>query len=300
MSPVPTVLGRPVWYEPLRSPSWLLPAASAGAPRVTFSPAAAVEGESVSERRIREGLPMFLAEAIRFSTEARTAAVFDPEARGEASVHATVALEGEGPERRLVVRVGDPGSEAFTQQVPDDEALEDALGALPVATASALREAGVRSLWSTVYQPPGHGHAADYVRAHALCRRLMDHDAYRDIGGDAEATAERRAGLDAAYRSLAELAGRVPSPLAAMLFFAGLAAGHDAGSGAYQGFRLSANGRCTTATDPRDPVFRMSILVFRLLGDPVIAAQRVRQLGVVDDPDLAAWLTRIEDVGAVS
>jgi hypothetical protein len=109
MSPVPTVLGRPVWYEPLRSPSWLLPSVAASAPRVTFAPAAAAEGESVSERRLREGLPMFLAEAIRFSTEARAAAVFDPAARGDASVHATVALEGAGPERRLVVRVGADG-----------------------------------------------------------------------------------------------------------------------------------------------------------------------------------------------
>ena len=302
----PSILEHPVWYEPLRSPSWLLPKADADAPRIVFTPAPAPTpapgGELQHDRELREGLPMFLAEAVRYSTVARTAVAFDGSV-DEGSIHAELAPIGTDGGRTLAVRLRGAAGEdlgTVTQLVSGDDDLGRAIGALPGAIGAALRPAGVRSVWSTVFQMPAEAHAADLVRGYAICRFLRDPASHRDVSEDSEETARRRAAVDAALRRLADLSGRVTTPFASMLFFAGLAACHEHGNPAYRGYRLSANGRCTTATDPRDAVFRISVLVFRLLGDPVIAGQRTRALAAADDPDLRRWLTRIEGVGSLA
>ncbi len=298
----PTVFEQPVWYEPLRSPSWLVPPTDPSAPRVAFVGASQPPGEEADARELREGLPLALAEALRFTTAARTVASVDPDADlGDVTVRATVVLEGDDGDRALTVRLEAPDVELEPVRRPAGDAtqLEEALGAVPGAVTAALRPAGIRSVWSTVYQPPGVGHAADAVRALSISRSLRDSASHRDVAGDSEATSVRRAKLDSAFRRLADLAGRATSPLASMPFFAALASSHDAQNHAYLGFRLSANGRCTTATDPRDPVFRMSVLVFLLLGDPVIAGQRAKALASSEDPELRQWLARIEGVEAL-
>ena len=294
---VPPVIENPVWYEPLRSPSWLLPKAEADAPFVVFTAEPAAEREAPDEAELRDGLPMFLAEAVRYSTAARTAVSFGGSAEPRA-ILAQVAI-GEA----LEVRLRGPDGEdlgTVSQPAADEASLGRAIGALPGAVVAALRPAGVRSVWSTVFQIPIESHAADDVRGYAVCLSLRDPEIHRDVADDSEATARRRAAVDTALRRLADLSGRVTTPFASMLFFAGLAATHQHGNRAYLGYRLSANGRCTTATDPRDPVFRISVLVFRLLGDPVIAGQRARILASTDDEDLKRWLTRIEGVGPLA
>jgi hypothetical protein len=289
----------PVWYEPLRSPSWLLPKVDADAPRIVFTSTPPPEREATPDRELREGLAMYLAEAVRYSTVARTAVSLDASEHPGAIV-ADVRTVGEPGEPSLVVQLRGAGGEdlgTLTEPFGDDAGLGRAIGTLPNAVGAALRPAGVRSVWSTVFQVPPEAHAADHVRGYSVCRSLRDPALHRDVAEDSEETARRRAAVDVALRRLADLSGRVTTPFAAMLFFAGLAATHDHGNRAYLGYRLSANGRCTTATDPRDPVFRMSVLVFRLLGDPVIAGQRQRALAGSDDEDLRRWLTRVESVG---
>jgi hypothetical protein len=298
----PSILEQPVWYESLRSPSWLLPKAEADAPRVVFTPAPDPERESQADRELREGLPMFLAEAVRYSSVARTAVEFDGSV-DDGSIRADVAPIGESAERMLTVRLrGTDGDDigTVTQAFAGDADLGRAIASLPAAVGAALRPAGVRSVWSTVFQMPVETHAADLVRGYAICRWLQDPRSHRDVSTDSEETARRRAAVDGALRRLADLSGRVTTPFASMLFFAGLAACHDHGNPAYLGYRLSANGRCTTATDPRDPVFRISVLVFRLLGDPVIAGQRTRALAAADDQDLRRWLARTEGLGSLA
>jgi hypothetical protein len=297
----PTELDHPVWYEPLRSPAWLVPKVDADAPLVAFTVAEPTADETPDGRELREGLPMFLGEAVRYSTAARTTVRFVGDVPPGA-IHADVTTAGSSGERALTVhlRNADGGDLATVMQpAADDAALGRAIGALPGAVVAALRPAGVPSVWSTVFQPPIESHAADLVRGYAVCRSLRDPTLHRDVPDDSDETARRRAAVDAALRRLADLSGRVTTPFASMLFFAGLAATHHHGDPSYLGYRLSANGRCTTAIDPRDPVFRMSVLVFRLLGDPVIAQQRARALASAGDEDLARWLARIDGVTAL-
>ena len=294
-------MDHPVWYEPLRSPSWLLPKAEPDAPLVAFVPALGEQHETDADRELREGLPMYLAEAVRYSTAARTGVAWSTLPDGAIAVEVAVRDTGDGPAIVAQVR-GVEGEElaAVTQTYAGEDDIGRAIAGLPGAVVAALRPAGVRSVWSTVFQPPPEEHAADVVRGYAVCRFLLDPVAHRDVADDSEETARRRAAVDAALRRLAELSGRVTSPFASMLFFAGLAGCHGHGNHAYLGYRLSANGRCTTATDPRDPIFRISVLVFRLLGDPVIAGQRTRVLASTDDEDLRRWLARIDGVGSLA
>lgn len=293
----PTVLGQPVWYEPLRSPTWLLPKLDDGAPRVVLTPGEGDPAEPPEERELREGLPMFLADAVRYSTDARTVVEFAEPDREEAIRGVVDGAAGPGPVVHLHAPDGSDLGTVADAGVSTSRA--GTIAALPGALVSALRPAGVRSVWSTVFQVPDEAHVEEQVRGYAVCRWLLDDDRHAEEEGDREATAARRAVVDAALRRLAELAGRTPNPFAAMLFFAGLAATHRAGNPVYLDHRLAANGICTTATDPLDPVFRMSVLVFRLLGDPVLAGQRARALGSVDDDDLRRWLARVDDVEPV-
>ena len=297
--PIPDVLDEPVWYEPLRSPSWLMPPVRDDAPRVVFE-AAPPPDDDARLRGVRTGLPLFLAEAVRFVSDATTAAVVSDEGdAGSAVAYVRTALEDDGREPAIVVDVRDVRGGTVgdvRRAVPDDSSLESVIGTLPAAVAVALAPVGVRPVWSTVYVPPPSGHAAEQVRGHAVCAWLRQPDLHRiDPSTDADEAARRRAAVTAGLTRLAELAGRSASPFNAFLLFAGLMAVRDAGSGVYLDFRLQANALCMNATDPRDPVFRMSVLVLRALGDPEIAGRRRRSLGT-EDPALTSWLTRTEAV----
>ena len=299
---VPDVLHEPVWYAPLRAPSWLMPPVRADAPRVVFTATQAVSSDEPSMRGVRAGMPMFLAEAVRFVSDAATTSVAAgadaPD--GEADARARTGIEDADGERTVVIDVEDGGGgsvAALRLPVPDDAALETVIGTLPGTLTGALASTGVRPVWSTVYVPPSPGHAAEQVRGHAVCAWLLDPELHRtDPSVDADEVARKRAAVTAALSRLAELAGRSPSPFNALLLFAGLMAVRDAGSGVYLDFRLQANALCMNATDPRDPVYRISVLVLRALGDPEIAARRARSLGGDADPALATWLTRTEAV----
>lgn len=296
LEPGPEVLEEPVWYAPLRSPAWFLPLIRPGAPKLVFTAQAGSEADP--DRAVRRGLPMYLAEAVRFTTDAQAAISFERASvlRGY-SVRADVVLAGDGDDRSVVVRLDGPADHAVVERgAIGSGGLETALADLPGAVTAAFRAFGVRSVWSTVWAPPTPGYALPQVRAHEMCRWLGDPANCSPRPREtAEENRDRRQAVLGALRPLSDLAQRVPSPFTAFLFFAGLAAARDAGSGLHLEFRLPANAVCMNATDPRDPVFRMSVLVFRLLGDPVIAGQRARAI-VTDDPDFRHWLTRTEAV----
>jgi hypothetical protein len=297
---LPDVLDQPVWYAPLRAPSWLMPPMRDDAPRVVFT-ARSDASDEPNLRGVRAGMPMFLAEAVRFVSDAGTSSVAAgrDEPDGTIDARARTGIVDDAGRRTLLIDIDDGrgGSLAeLREPIDDDATLETVIGTLPGAVTGALSSTGVRPVWSTVYVPPPPGHAAEQVRAHALCAWLLNPDLHQtDPSVDADEAARKRAVVTAALSRLAELAGRSPSPFNSLLLFAGLLTVRDAGSAVYLDFRLQANALCMTATDPRDPVYRVSVLMLRALGDPEIAARRARSLAG-DDPALAAWLTRTEAV----
>jgi hypothetical protein len=270
--------------------------------RVLFAATQVASRDDPGLRGVRAGMPMFLAEAVRFVSDAATASVVagtgDPSDQ-RVDAQARTGIDDDG-ERAVVIGVEDGGGGSVATlrlPVPDDAALETVIGTLPGAVTGALSSTGVRPVWSTVYVPPSPGHAAEQVRGHAVCAWLLNPEVHRtDPSVDADEAVRKRAAVTTALSRLAELAGRSPSPFNALLLFAGLLAVRDAGSGVYLDFRLQANALCMNATDPRDPVYRISVLVLRALGDPEIAARRARSLSGESDPALATWLTRTEAV----
>jgi len=300
-SGLPALLHEPVWYEPLREPSWLLPPVREGAPRVVCTPAEEPASDDIAERALHLGLPLMVAEAIRFATDARVSATTGPWAvtDGAAAV-VTVSVTGEGPGRELRVQLsGADGIEVdgFAHPVPDDDSLGASAAGLVGEVNGALRRVGVRAVWSTVYTPPAAATAVAYLRGHYLVARLRDPEVHEAAADDPEATSGRRQAVRSALGALADLASHASSPLAVALFFAGLAATKAAGSAAYKDFRLPANALAMGADDPRDPVARLSVLALYLFGDQMAAEQRVRMLGVLGDQELHAWLLRARAVG---
>ena len=102
-------LETPVWFGPLREPAWLLPRVRDDAPTIVFGAErwreTGVDGDG---RDLRLGVPLYLAEAARFGTNARALALReavdpdDPPRRGVVTVRSAVAPEGQ-PSVRLRV-----------------------------------------------------------------------------------------------------------------------------------------------------------------------------------------------------
>lgn len=294
---LPALLDEPVWYEPLMSPSWLLPRLREGAPSVVFIPLEAPAGEEApGARSIRIGLGLYLAEAVRFSTDARAPAATGPWAVGAGSAAVvTASLAGDGPSRAVRVSVNDGDGQPLAQVVheaPDDIALGNVLAGLPGELNAVLRDVGVRPVWSTVYSPPLAPQSAEYVRAHRICAWLRDPQVHASVPESPDATKEKGEVAKQALKTLADLAARSNSPLATALFFAGLAATKAGGSGAYGDFRLPANSLAMRADDPRDTVYRLAIPILFLFGDDGAAETRVRTLSTTDDDEMREWLAR--------
>lgn len=93
-------------------------------------------------------------------------------------------------------------------------------------------------------------------------------------------------------RRLADAATSTSEALPAVLFFAALVGATRAGFDATNEFRMSVNARCMDATDPRDPVFRLSVIALRAIGDEAIAERRAQRLEAVEDPSFQDWLER--------
>ncbi|HWC71589.1 MAG TPA: hypothetical protein VG993_10535 [Actinomycetota bacterium] len=289
----------PVWFAPLRSPSWLVPPIRDGAVRVAFC-AEAWDEQAVGKagRDLRLGLPLFLAEAARFGTDARPVTLRRPLGQTDRLPDATVVVRtavAPGGRNAIRVRVSDLGGARvthITRDANDEISLGRALDDLPRAVADAVTRGGVRPVWNSLYVLPAGAALAAYVRGSHACLRLSD----EAEPADADAVAARRADERSVLGTLGSLATSTPEPFPALLFFGALMAARDAGSPVVGEFRMPANVRCTAATDVLDPVYAMTALVMRVFGDRDASDRRIERLRATGDAPLQRWLARVQAV----
>ncbi|MGZ4132768.1 MAG: hypothetical protein ACXVWF_06955 [Actinomycetota bacterium] len=298
MTDAPRVLfPEPVWYEPLRSPAWLLPALREDAISVLFAPEA--DAEEGGDEALRLGLPLALAEAVRYTTDASTSAcLVPPSGTEEAAATVRTGVAGEAGDRVLRVRVasGEQVLHEASHPVPDDAALGVALAGLPAEVVGALREAGVRPVWATAYAPPAPARAVSNVRAHRGCAWLQDSATFA-LGGEPGDQGALRVQVRAALAAAAEHANRDGGPLGAALFLASVAAAKAGNSAVYIHFRLQANAIALTERNPRDPMSLLSVVALSLFGEAHSAEQRAQALGASAEPDVKRWLARARTIG---
>jgi hypothetical protein len=298
------VLDAPVWYGPLRSPSWLLPSPKADAPSVRFMAdrSAGFEELSDAERDLRLGLPLYLAESTRFLASIRPTADLGAQESSAPSggegrlVRTAIAPDG----ARLVrVRVVDASSgeilATIERPAQDGSELGAVLSDLPRQVAEGLRSLGAPTLWDARYSLPPARLAPTLVRGQRTVLRLAD-PSLHVLAEDPDRRSRQREQVTALLRPLASAATSTKDTFPAMLFFGALLSAAAAGSDVVQSFRLPANARCMDATEERDPIFRISTLVLRSIGDVAVARQRARRLARIDDAALQNWLTRVESV----
>ena len=291
-------LESPVWYGPLREPSWLVPRVREDAARVVFC-AEPWQQTAVDEagRDLRLGLPLYLAESIRFGTNARPLAVRAP--AGETDrlpdaavvVRSAVAPDGGGSVRLRVLDHAGAVLTEIAREATDEEALGAALESLPRACIDAAASSGVRPIWNSLYALPSSAALVSYVRGQRACLRVSEEALPKTA--DSAAVANRRSDLRSILGGLGSLATSTSEPFPALLFFGALLAAHDAGSPVVGEFRLQANARCTIATDPLDPVYAMTALVLRIFGDREASQRRMDRLRTVDDPAVHRWVARV-------
>lgn len=295
-------LEAPVWFGPLLEPSWLVPRVRDDAPRVLLCAEPwddrLVDGPG---RDLRLGLPMYLAESIRFGTNGRPIVVRGPAEEAEPfpdaelAVRSAVAPDGDPSVRLRVADASGAVLGEIVREAHDVATLGAALEALPRACADLLADAGIRPIWNSLYSlPPGRA-LVTYVRGQRACLRVSEESLPR--AADAVAVADRRDDVRAILKGLGSLATSTSEPFPALLFFGALLAAHGVASPVVGEFRLLANARCTIATDPLDPVFAMSALVLRLFGDLSTSERRLDKLGMTDDLAVHRW---IEDVRTVA
>jgi len=287
------------WFAPLLAPTWLLPGVGRDAPHVDLAAEAWPEEAALDQdaRDLRLGLPLFLAEGVRYLTNALPSVHPEPvdaiseQAGAETSIRTSI-LAGRPPVIRIRLLDAASGDEreAVDREVASEADLGAALVSLPRATIDLLRSTGVRSSWDPRYSPPPPASAARVVRGHRACVRFADPAFFTAESADRRAAARDEATL--VLRRLADAATSTSEALPAVLFFATLVGAMRAGFDATNDFRMSVNARCMDATDLRDPVYRLSVIALRAIGDEAIAERRAQQLESVEDPSFRDWLER--------
>lgn len=286
----PTRFDEPVWFEPLKGPAWFLAPARDGAPCVVVRP----DRQELPDDEL--GPALFVGEAIRFSSDARV----EVQTQGERVATDTAALVEvglgtTGPDRSLRVTVRDARGERLGEQrasADDDDALGAALAGLPSSLTGMLASLGVRAVWSTAFNVPADARAVDAVRALGALARL------RALGEDPDA-GDRGVGpaAGAELHVMSQAVASQPSPPVVAAFIAGLVVARGLAGSGWGAFRLQANALAQRATDPRDPVFRLSVVSLRLFGDTGEASARAARVMPDGDRELRAWLARIGAVG---
>jgi len=301
---LPPVLEEPVWFDRLCRPTWLLPPVRDGAARVAF---VSEHRPGEPDRDLSVGLPLYLAESVRFATEAATVAVTAPVPPGsgdlparelDASLLVTTAFATTPEGRRLLLRVDGPsGAIVETQLAAADGAeLGETIAGLPRRVTDAVRSTGIPGTWAPVYASPSASLAVRYLHAHRACLELGDASLYPPADDDTEIVSARRTVVKALLSALADFAQRGRGAFPTLLYFGGLAGAFAHGSNLPLDFRLQTNALCMEAKDPRDLAFRLSALALRLQGDVQVAERRAHTLEGTGDRALAEWLRRVEAV----
>jgi hypothetical protein len=286
----------PAWYEPLRAPSWLLPSLRDGAVPVLFAPE---DDAPCDDEALRQGLPLALAEAVRYSSDADTSASLA--ARDGTATHGLLVrtgLVGGSGERAVGFRVL-RGAEVLDEAVhpaPDDAALGAVLAGLPSEVVGVLREAGIRPVWATAYAAPAPARAASYVRAHHGCAWLQEPTTFAPAD-EPDQQGVLRARVRSVLALTAAHATRDGGPLGAALFLAAVAATKAGGSPLYMQFRVQANPITLAERNPRDPMSLLSVVASALFGESHAAEQRATALGASAEPDVKRWLARARTIG---
>jgi hypothetical protein len=293
-------VGAPAWYAPLLDPAWLLPAARDGAPRVVLAAERWPDEPPLDQNALdlRLGLPLFLAEAIRYLTDAVPEVRAEPLGAPPAGPEpGTIVLSAVSPAGTpsVRVRVIDPvhGERAPVERpVSPETELGPVLASLPRDVVDALRAGGVGSSWDPRFTSPAPDVAPWIVRGHHACVRLADPATFSDPNGERRAVARDEARV--VLRRLADAATSSDDVLPAVLFFATFEGATRAGMDAANDFRIAVNSRCMEATDPLDPIHRLSVLMLRRIGDENLAERRAqRSIAAVRDPAYLDWLERV-------
>jgi hypothetical protein len=293
-----TRLDRPVWFQPLLDPSWILPAERAGAQRICF----VADMDPAADRALSLGLPLYLAESIRMTTDAITSSFtrgFEP-----ASDAATVGqdwlgitrVEAAGGLASVSVRIQDP-SGALRAEVARPGLAGAALGAtlaeLPRLLAAELRPLGVSGVWAPMYVPPSAEHGLSAVLGQHLVLSLRAPGTHPGPDSPPDERLTQRSAVKSALTALGDLAARSSQLFPALLFFGGVAATRAAKNDVFQDLRSTVAGVTMRATDPVDPLNRMSIFLFRLYGEQGTADSREKSAMSSGDENLKQWLLKV-------
>jgi hypothetical protein len=298
------VLDEPGWYAPLLEPDWLLPPPRSGAVRVLFVTEPRVGKEAPGDAMdLRLGLPMYLAEAIRMSTDAATAAPTFAWDRGQGGpqypcdVIAVVdsSPAGDGYAVSVTMHAAEGGEPlAEVDRSGSQAEIGALLSELPRAVAASLRGEGVNGVWAPVYAPPSATTASRYVMAHRLLSRLRD-PAFHPVPDAPWAEQEEKlARVKASLGALSNLASGASTLFPSLLFIAAIAATRACRDESYQELRRVAAAIAMKGTAPQDPLFRLSVLIFRLYEEHGSADQRTRALMPAAEESLKKWLTRVQ------
>ncbi len=295
---VGTLLDRPVWFHPLMDPAWILPSERAGAKRLCF----AAEVDPTGDTALSLGLPLYLAEAIRMTTDAVTSSFTrgfvvgqDESVAGEDWLALTRVADGPGG-RTLAVKVRDGAGEIVAElERPglDNAALAAALAELPRLLAQELRGAGVSGGWAPIYVPPTSALALSSVLAQHLCLSLRRPGTHPTPDAPADEQLSRRSAVKGALTALGDLATRSSQLFPALLFFGGVVATRAAKNDVYQEVRSSVAAVTMRASNPADPLNRISVLMFRSFDEHGTADSREKAALASGDEALKRWLLKV-------
>ncbi len=296
-----TVLDKPVWYHPLMEPTWILPAERAGAQRLCF----AADVDPGADLALSLGLPLYLAEAIRMTTDAATSsftrgfqAGTDESAAGEGWL-ALTRVSGVSGGRTLAVRVHDPAGAMVAELERtglDDAGLTATLAEIPRLLAQELRGPGVSGVWAPMYVPPSPALALSSVLAQHMCLALRNPGTHPRPGADNDERLSRRSGVKGALTALGDLATRSSQLFPALLFFGGVAATRSANDDVYQELRQTVAALTMRATNPSDPLNRLSVLLFRFFDEQGTADSREKAALAAGDDALKQWLLKVRQL----
>jgi len=293
-----TILDMPVWFQPLLEPTWILPSERSGAQRLCF----AAEVDPSADGALSLGLPLYLAEAIRMTTDAATSSFTrgfrtgtDEPAMGEGWLGLTRVVQGGGG-RTVGVRVRDAAGATLAELERtglDDAGLATTLAELPRLLAQELRGAGVTGVWAPVYVPPSPAHALSSVLGQHLGLVLREPSTHPGPDTVNDERLSRRSAAKSALTALGDLATRSSQLFPALLFFGGVAATRAAKNDVYQELRQTIAALTMRASNPSDPLNRMSILMFRLFDEHGTADTREKAALASGDEVLKQWLMRV-------
>ncbi|MEA2613970.1 MAG: hypothetical protein QOI52_1929 [Chloroflexota bacterium] len=297
ISPGPK-LDTPVWFPPLLEPTWILPTERTGANRLCF----AADLDPGADSALSLGLPLYLAEAIRMTTDAVTSsftrgfeAGADEAVVGKDWLGLTRVAEGTNG-RTVAVRIrdADGGTLAELERTGlDDGALGATLAELPRLVAQELRDAGVSGVWAPIYVPPSPAHALSSVLGQHLCLTLRNPDTHPLPDAPADDRLSRRSAVKGALTALGDLATRSSQLFPALLFFGGVAATRAAKNDVFQELRQTIAAVTMRASNPSDPLNRMSVLLFRFFDEHGTADSREKAALASGDENLKRWLMKV-------